>query len=131
MVAARDFSDRDGGSEGLGFAGQLDGLNDGLWCQSASNISGIGSWQLPNGSKVTDDLSDDPLHMANKPGQVGLLRTSGIGISPYQGLYTCAMPDENGVNQTLVVWAAGNVAYDGSGGYCELKTSFHFTSELL
>ena len=121
MIAARDFADRDGGSEGLSHAGQGDGINDGLWCQSAINVSDIGSWQLPDGSAVTDDLSATPIHMANKPGQVGLLRALGIGSSLYQGLYTCTIPDENGVTQMLVVWAAGNSPYDGIGGYRELK----------
>ena len=101
MVAARDFADRDGGSEGLGFAGAGDGINDGLWCQSATNISDIGSWKLPDGNAVS------------APGQVGLLRSTGIGISPYQGMYICTIPDENGDTQTLAVWAAGNGTYDG------------------
>ena len=50
MIRARDFADRDAGTIGLGDAGRLDGLNDGLWCQSAMNVSDMGSWQLPNGS---------------------------------------------------------------------------------
>ena len=123
MVAARDFADRDGGSAGLGYAGYLDGLNDGLWCQSAMDIDGIGSWKLPDGSPVPDDLNAEPIHSVHRPGQVGLLRALGIGKPPYQGMYTCTIPDENGINQTLVVWAAGNRAYDGSGSYRELKNS--------
>ena len=120
MIAARDFSDRDGGSEGLGDAGLLDGLNDGLWCQSAMNVSGIGSWKLPNGNAVPDNLSADPIHMANRPGQVGLLRSDSINRSPYQGMYTCTITDEKGIIQTLAVWAAGNSAYDGNDAKCKL-----------
>ena len=122
MIAARDFSEGDAGSEGLGFAGRYDGINDGVWCQSAMNVSGIGSWKLPNGIDVPDNLSVDPIHMARRSGQVGLLRSDSIGSSPYQGMYTCTIPDENGVTQTLVVWAAGNSAYDGSFVKRELKT---------
>ena len=125
MVAARDFSDRDAGSQGLDWAGSSDGLNDGLWCQSTVNISDIGSWKLPNGSSAPNDLDARPIHMANRPGQVGLLRPSGIGSSPYQGMYTCTIPDENGVNQTLAVWAASNGVYDGTGGNRELNSSLH------
>ena len=125
MIASRDFADRDAGSVGLNNTGQLDGLNDGLWCQSAMNVSDIGSWKLPNGNAVSDDLEFDPIHMANRPGQVGLLRSAGIGISPYQGIYKCTIPDENGVDQTLVVWAAGNAAYDGNSGNRESKVSLH------
>ena len=118
MIAAKDFSDRDGGA-GPGFIGRLDGKNDGLWCQSANNGSDIGSWQLPNWSVVTDDLNARPIHMASRPGQVGLLRRGSINSSPYQGMYTCTILDKDGVNQTLVVWAAANIAYDGIDEYCE------------
>ena len=122
MIAGRDFRHRDLGSEGTG---ANDGLNDGVWCQSAMNVSGIGSWQLPNGNAVPDDLDADPIHMANRPGQVGLLRTVSINSSPYQGMYTCTIPDENGVNQTLVVWAASNSVYDGTNGNCEFENSLY------
>ena len=122
MIAGRDFGDRDAGTSS---GGSLDGINDGVWCQSAMNISGIGSWKLPNGSAVPDNLNAVPVHMANRPGQVGLLRKGSIGGSPYQGMYTCTIPDENGVNQALVVWAAGNPAYDGSNVNCEFKISLH------
>ena len=123
MTSGRDIFDRDGGVPSLDYAGRLDGLNDGLWCQSAMNVSGIGIWKLPNGSAVPDDLNASPVHMANRPGQVGLLQVTGssINISPYQGMYTCTIPDEKGVIQTLVVWAAGFNAYDGENEYCELK----------
>ena len=110
MIAARDFADRDAGAVS---GGAGDGINDGVWCQSAMNGSGIGSWKLPDGNAVSDDLTATPIHMANRPGQVGLLRSSGIGSFPYQGMYTCTIPDENGVDQTLVVWAAGNGPYEG------------------
>ena len=125
MIAGRDFIDRDGGSPGLDLAGRLDGLNDGLWCQSSMYVSNIGSWKLPDGNTVSDDLSAKPINMANRPGQVGLLRNGSIGNSPYQGMYTCTIPDETGVTQTLVVWAAGNTAYDGTDGICESKISLH------
>ena len=118
MIAGRDFSYRDGGSDG-----NLDGFNDGVWCQSAMNVNGIGNWKLPDGSAVSDDLDFDPIHMANRPGQMGLLRSASIGPSPYQGMYTCTIPDENGVDQTLVVWAGGNSPYDGSGSNRELSIS--------
>ena len=119
MIAARDFNARDIGA-GSPVVGADDGINDGVWCQTAMNVSKIGSWQLPNGSTVTNNLNATPIHMANWPGQVGLLRVTpgpiGDVNSPYQGMYTCTIPDENGVNQTLVVWAAGNNAYDGIDG---------------
>ena len=125
MIAGRDFSARDFGS---GDIGVLDGLNDGLWCQSAMTVSDIGSWQLPNGSAITDDFNANPIHMANRPGQVGLLRSAGIAFSPYQGIYTCTIPDENGINRTLIVWAAGNSAYDGTDGNRTFNNILHCMS---
>ena len=116
MIAGSDFYVNDFGNSDL---------NDGVWCQSAMNVSHIGSWKLPNGNAVSDDLKFDPIHMAKKSGQVGLLRSSGIGGSPYQGMYTCTIPDENGVNRTLVVWAGANSAYSGASPNCELKISLH------
>ena len=121
MIAARDFADRDKGSVGLDFRGVDDGTNDGLWCQSAATTSGIGSWMLPNGNAVSDDLNFDPIHMARSDGQVGLLRSAGIGYFPYEGMYKCTIPDERGVIHTLVVWAAGNDAYDAIREIRELK----------
>ena len=118
MIAAREFGFEDRATES---GGHNNGFNAGLWCQSAMNVSGIGSWKLPNGSNVPNNFNDGPIRMANRPGQVGLLRISGIGSSPYQGMYTCTIPDENGVHQTLVVWAAGNSAYDGTNSNREFN----------
>ena len=115
MIAARGFAFEDQGTES---GGGNDGFNDGVWCQSAMDASGIGSWKLPDGSNVPNNFNGGPVRMANKPGQVGLLRSTGINYSPYQGMYTCTIPDENEVNHTLVVWAAGNSVYDGN---CEFK----------
>ena len=129
MIAGRDFDDRDRGSEGLDYAGRLDGLDDGLWCQSALNVSGIGSWTFPNGSAVSDDLNANPIHMADRPGQVGLLHSDSIANSSYQGMYTCTIPDENGVNQTLVVWIARNQAYNGNSEFRELRNLINDVSD--
>ena len=103
MIANRDFANTNEG-------------DDGVWCQSAMNVDGIGSWKLPNGTAVSDDPSAERIHMANRPDQVGLLRTGNLGAFPYLGMYTCTIPDEDGVNQALVVWTGGNNAYDGIGG---------------
>ena len=74
MIAARDFGDRDSGSdrEELGNAGRLDGLNDGLWCQSAMNASDIGTWKFPNGNIVPDDLNANPIHMEKQTWSSGI-----------------------------------------------------------
>ena len=114
MLAAGDFFDTDvnGG-----------GIIDGLWCQSANSGSDIGNWQLPNGSNVSTVDDAGPLHIVRETSQVGLLRDAGI--ADFQGMYTCTIPDENGTMQTLVVWAAGNDAYGGTGTNCEFNNSLH------
>ena len=91
--------------------GGADGQNDGVWCQSTLNQTMIGSWYLPNGSPVPTAADATPVqsYNLNITGQVGLLRNGGIG--GYQGLYTCSIPNENGINQTMYVAAYGNSEY--------------------
>ena len=78
-----------------------DGLNDGLWCQSARNEPNIGIWYYPNGSQVSTVDDSSPLHSVRMSGQIGLYRD--YGINNYEGIYTCIIPDEHNVNQTLMV----------------------------
>ena len=78
-----------------------DGLNDALWCQSARNESNIGVWYYPNGNQVSTVDDSSPLHSVYMSGQIGLNRNDGI--KNYEGIYTCVIPDEHNVNQTLMV----------------------------
>ena len=120
MIAAGLFHDLDidrpGGS--IGVTSGPDGQNDGLWCQSSLNESMIGTWYYPNG-EVVPHVETNPLYSNSTPtGQIGLLRTGGLaGI---QGLYSCVIPSEERVNQTLYVAAYGNAEF---GNYGKLNTS--------
>ena len=92
-----------------------DGTNDALWCQSANNGSNTGLWYYPNGTQVplfTGNFghSNGPIFSKRLTGQIALARN--FGIIGYEGLYTCIIPDENGVNQTLVVGIYRNYAYN-------------------
>ena len=96
-----------------------DGTNDALWCQSANNCSDIGVWYYPNGIQVPlftgafDNASaPSPLFSKRFNGQIALARKGGL--SGIEGLYTCIIPDENGVNQTLVVGAYGITTYNNN-----------------
>ena len=106
MVRASQFYDVDQND---------DGQNDGIWCQSALNESMIGVWYLPNGSPVPTQSGATPLesYNTNVTGQVGLLRHAGISL--VQGLYSCIIPNEEGINQTLYVAVYGNITFDNSG----------------
>ena len=97
-----------------------DGVNDALWCQSANNGFDIGLWYYPDGTQIPlftgafDDTSaPSPLFSKRFSGQIALARK--LGISGYEGLYTCIMPDENGVNQTLVVGVYRTGTYNNNG----------------
>ena len=112
IISARQFHDSDRDSPGN--PGTQDGLNDGIWCQSANNGSTIGTWYLPDGTQVsTVDDSNFPFHVFHVTGQIGLLRDAGL--ASYQGLYSCVIPDENGVDHTLWVAAYGVGDFDSSG----------------
>ena len=96
-----------------------DGTTDALWCQSANNGSDIGVWYYPNGTQVplftgaiNDQSAPRPLFSKRFNGQIALARRDGLlGI---EGLYTCIIPDENGVNQTLVAGAYRTATYDNN-----------------
>ena len=97
-----------------------DDSNDALWCQSANSGSNIGLWYYPNGTQVplftgAFDASNIPSPLFSKrfTGQIALARADGL--SGYEGLYTSIIPDENGVNQTLVVGAYTNNVYNING----------------
>ena len=104
VIANVQFHDDDRDSPG---SDSPDGLNDGLWCQSANTGSMIGTWYLPDGTQLTtEDIDNFPLYAYHETGQIGLLKDGGI--ASLQGLYRCVIPDENGVDQTLWVAAYGN-----------------------
>ena len=93
---------------------------DALWCQSANNRSNIGLWYYPNGTQVPlftgsffNNSAPSPLFSKRLTGQIALAKKSGL--SGCEGLYTCIIPDENGVNQTLVVGIYTNHAYNING----------------
>ena len=78
-----------------------DTLIDALWCQSARNDSNIGIWYYPDDSQVSAVDETSPLHTVHMSGQIGLYRDDGI--NNYEGIYTCIIPDEHNVNQTLFI----------------------------
>ena len=107
MVRATEFGDSD--------IFNNDGINDGLWCQSANNISNVGTWYY-DGAPVTTVDNAGFLHAYNDAtGQVGLLRDGGL--SGIEGLYTCTILDEFGVNQTLALALYRSTEYDSNSKY--------------
>ena len=91
---------------------------DALWCQSANNSTHIGVWYYPNGNEVpsgnlNDPSAPSPVFSKRFSGQIALARRAGL--AGYEGLYKCIIPDENGVNQTLVVGAYTTDGYNSNG----------------
>ena len=116
MIAAGLFHDKDidGPGNAINVIVGPDGQNDGLWCQSSLNQNMIGTWYYPNGTTVPLG-SGSPLFAKNTfTGQIGLLRNKGIGS--VQGLYSCVIPNKEGINQTLYVAAYGNTDFLKIGG---------------
>ena len=93
---------------------------DALWCQSANSSTNIGVWYYPNGTEVplfdgnfTDESAASPVFSKRFSGQIALARRDGL--AGYEGLYKCIIPDENEVNQTLVVGAYTDGRYNSNG----------------
>ena len=97
-------------------------ITDALWCQSANTGSkaNIGVWYYPNGNdvplfdgKFTNPSAPSPVFSKRFSGQIALARRDGL--AGYEGLYKCIIPDENGVDQTLVVGAYTTGGYNSNG----------------
>ena len=58
-------------------------------------------------------IAPSPVFSMRFTGQIALARRASL--LGYEGLYTSIIPDENGVNQTLVVGAYTNYAYNMNG----------------
>ena len=111
MIYASQFYDYDQNND-------ANNTNDALWCQSANKSAAIGVWYYPNGTEVPhgnfgDPSAPSPLYSKRFFGQIALAREGNL--SGYEGLYKCIIPDENGVNQTLVVGAYTDTGYNNNG----------------
>ena len=114
MIYASQFYDADQNND-------VNDITDALWCQSANvSRSNIGVWYYPNGTEVPlfdgnfgNTSAPSPVYSRRFFGQIALARNGGL--SGYEGLYKCIIPDENGVNQTLVVGAYTDTGYNNNG----------------
>lgn len=77
-----------------------------VYCSSGSRAANIGQWLAPNGVAITQ--SSGALTVVrgggSYPAYVGLqLRANQTLLQSHEGVYTCVIPDEDGVQQTLHV----------------------------
>ena len=67
----------------------------------------VGSWIAPSGQDITTS-STDPFDVIvggdSNPGYLSILQASGHFLTAsFQGIYSCILPDENGVERQLNV----------------------------
>ena len=77
-----------------------------IYCSSGSRSSGIGQWYAPNGVAVTGSstLFSVIRGGGNFPAFVGLQLKANQSLTEFhEGVYTCIIPDEKGVQRSLHV----------------------------
>jgi len=110
-------------SEGLGplsnnsfVSVDSNGILDELQCVSGSKRANVGQWIAPNGQDITSsnaDPFDITVGDAGNPGSLIIHQAIGQTLtSTFQGVYTCIIPDESGVNRSFHV---GIYSYGFSG----------------
>ncbi len=76
-----------------------------IYCSTGFQINGIGQWLAPSGAAITQSGSSSFSMIrggGNFPAYVGLqLRANHSLSSVDEGIYTCTIPDENGIQKTL------------------------------
>ena len=91
---------------------------DDIHCASGSSLSNVGHWIGPTGVDLTNSTVD-PFNVLigdeRDPGSLLIQQASGhIVTNSFQGVYTCILPDELGVQKYLRVGIYRN------GFTCEL-----------
>ena len=72
-----------------------------LECISASKSSLVGRLLAPNGNDITNTSSIVTVGGTTNPGFLSFRLQSTTYLTSNQGVYTCVIPDENGVQQYL------------------------------
>lgn len=90
-----------------------------LHCSSGSTVPNVGRWIAPNGNDLTNNTVD-PFQViqgnGRDPGSLIIQQATGhIITNSFQGVYTCILPDENGIQNYLRVGIYQN------GFSCKLK----------
>ena len=78
-----------------------------IYCHSASEQPHIGRWISPAGNDITftsTDAFDVGLHSGSFHSYTTLAISNGFSLSSAdQGVYSCQIPDENGIQNTLYI----------------------------
>ena len=84
-----------------------------LFCHSSSNVSNAGRWFSQDGSDITQNHFDSfEIEFFNGNGYSSYSTIEVLGGHQFttsdQGAYSCTALDNNGVNQTAVIWIYPN-----------------------
>ena len=78
-----------------------------LLCTSGSRAADVGRWIAPHGQDITHnttDIFDVIVGGQNNPGNINISLEAGQSLgSSQQGVYTCIIPDEGGVERIFYV----------------------------
>ena len=77
-----------------------------IYCSSGSRTNNIGQWFTPNKTRIeqSNSLFTVVRGGGNFPAYAGLQLRSNRSLTQYdEGIYTCVIPDENGIQQTIYV----------------------------
>ena len=89
-----------------------------VYCHSSSNVDNAGRWFSPDGSDITTNFADSfAIEFFSGDGYPSYSTIKVIGGHQFtasdQGAYSCTAPDNNGVDQTAVIWIYPN-GYQGT-----------------
>ena len=84
-----------------------------LYCHSSSNANNAGQWFSPDGFDITYNSADSfEIEFFNADGYPSFSTIDVLGGHQFttsdQGAYSCTAPDNNGMNQTAVIWIYPN-----------------------
>lgn len=101
----------------ISIASSIDlGNNEGIACGSALQTGeDIGEWFHPDGSMVRAVDTGDPVYVLNRINHVVLHMR--VFFTSLEGIYTCRIPDENRVVQSLYVGIYTDESYQGDGQF--------------
>ena len=78
----------------------------GIACSSSGNQ--IGEWYYPDGTTVREQGSGGPFYVLKRiNGRIDLFPRNSLGVND-EGIYTCIIPDEDGMDQTLYIGVYSN-----------------------
>ena len=86
-----------------------------IYCHSSTNDSNVGRWISPQGQDITRNFTDPfSIQFNNGPGypSFSTLQLHNPLLQPftstYEGIYSCVVPDDQGVMQTLHIGIYSN-----------------------